>query len=264
MILCLDVGNSQIFGGVFEGAAIKLKFRYESNQTSTSDQLGLFLKGVLKENGIDTKKIQHIAISSVVPGLDYSLGSACIKYFNIEPFFLQPGVKTGLKIKTSHPNEVGSDLIASAIAGSAKFPHQNLMIIDFGTATTYIAISKQKEFLGAIIQAGIRVSMEALQTNAAKLPPVRIIKPEHALGKNTIHSIQSGLYYGQLGAIKEVITHVKRDVFKDDKLVVVGTGGFSTLFDREKLFNSIEPDLVLDGIRLALHYTLVSDLVKKT
>jgi type III pantothenate kinase len=264
MILCLDVGNSQIFGGVFDGETIKLKFRYESNQTSTSDQLGLFLKGVLRENGIDAQKIQHIAISSVVPGLDYSLGSACIKYFNIEPFFLQPGVKTGLKIKTSHPNEVGSDLIASAIAGLARFPQKNLMILDFGTATTYTAVNKNKEFLGVVIQAGIRVSMEALQSNAAKLPPVRIMKPEQPLGKNTIHSIQSGLYYGQLGAIKEIIKHMQQNVFKDDEITVIGTGGFSTLFENEKLFNTIEPDLVLDGIRLALNYSLVSNLIKKS
>lgn len=256
MKLCLDVGNSHIFGGVFEGESIKLKFRYETKQTSTSDQLGLFLKGVLRENGIDTQKIKHIGISSVVPGLDYSLGSACIKYFNIEPFFLQPGVKTGLKIKTSHPNEVGSDLIASAIAGLARFPDKNLIIIDFGTATTYSAVNKAKEFLGVIIQAGIRVSMEALQANAAKLPPVRIMKPEKVLGKNTIHCIQSGLYYGQLGAMREIISNMTRDTFKGEKPVVIGTGGFSTLFDGENIFNTIEPDLVLDGIRLALSYSL--------
>ena len=176
----------------------------------------------------------------------------------MSPFFLQPGVKTGLKIKTSHPNEVGSDLIASAIAGSEKFPNKNLMIIDFGTATTYTAVNKSKEFLGVVIQAGIRVSMEALQMNAAKLPPVRILKPDDALGKNTIQSIQSGLYYGQLGAIKEIITHMQNSVFKGETPVVIGTGGFSTLFENEKIFNTTEPDLVLDGIRLALSYNLAS------
>jgi type III pantothenate kinase len=252
MILCLDVGNSNIFGGVFSGKKIQLRFRHETKQASTSDQFGLFLKAVLKENNIDATKITRIGISSVVPNLDYSLASACIKYFNTEPFLLQAGVKTGLKLKTIHPGELGADIIATAIAGVEQFPQRNLVVVDLGTATTFTAINDKKELLGIVIQAGMRVSMLALQSHTAKLPAVRILRPEETLGRATAISIQSGLYYGHLGSMKEIIRNISKEVFADDHPIVIGTGGFSHLFEPEKLFTLIEPDLVLHGIRLAL------------
>jgi len=252
MLLCLDVGNSQIFGGVFEDEKLLLRFRHETHRTSTSDQLGIFLKSALRENNIDPKRIKNIGISSVVPSLDYSLGSACIKYFNIDPFWLRAGVKTGLKIKTKNPAEVGADLIATAIAGVVAFPGKDMIIADFGTATTFAAISKDKEFLGVVIQAGIRTSMKALQTSTDQLPSVQIVKPEEILGRDSITSIQAGLYYGQLGAIKELISGITKEVFKKEKPITIGTGGFSQLIENEKVLNVVMPDLVLEGISLAL------------
>ena len=252
MQLCLDVGNSQIYGGVFNDETLLLKFRHETSRSSTSDQLGVFLKNVLRENEIDATQIRHIAISSVVPPINYSLGSACIKYFDIEPFWIQEGVKTGLKIKTKHTNQVGADLIATAIAGVDSFPNKNLIIIDFGTATTYVPISKNKEFLGAVIHTGVRTSMQALEASTEQLPSVQIIKPELTVGRDTIACIQSGLYNGQLGAAKEILQGIKREVFSSEEPVVIGTGGFAHLFEDENLFSVIEPDLVLQGIRLAL------------
>jgi type III pantothenate kinase len=178
MILCLDVGNSQIYGGVFDNEQICLQFRHTSSSGSSSDQFGIFLRTVLRENEISPESIEHIAICSVVPTLVHSLRNACKKYFGINPFVLQAGTKTGLKIGYRNPVEVGSDRIANAIAAKDLYPGKNLIIVDFGTATTFCAISKQKEYLGGVIIAGMRLSMEALESKTAKLPSVEINVPK--------------------------------------------------------------------------------------
>lgn len=252
MILCLDVGNTEILGGVFEDDKIRLRFRHNTKQSGSSDDIGIFLKNVLRENGIDSPQIKQIVLCSVVPHVDYSLRAACIKYFSIDPFVLQAGVKTGLKIKYHNPLEVGADRIANAIAGVQLFPNQNLIIVDLGTATTFCVVSTKKEYMGGVIMAGMRISMNALQMNAAKLFPVEIIKPEGVVGRSTIEGIQSGLYYGQLGIIREITGRIKKENFSDQSVCVIGTGGFAYLFEKEKLFDVIKPDLVLDGLHIAL------------
>lgn len=253
MLLCLDVGNSQMFGGVFgEDGTLLIRFRHETNRTATSDQLGIFIRQVIREISLDPAQIKKIGIGSVVPSLDYSLGSACIKYFNIEPFWLTAATCTGLKIRIDNPAQLGADLIATAIAGCHLFPHENLIIVDFGTATTFAAISAKKEFLGAVIQAGIRTSMKALQMNTEQLPSVQIVKPRVVLGRDSIGAIQSGLYYGQIGAVKEIINGISHEVFPNASFLAIGTGGMSHLTEDEKIFDAILPDLVLEGIRLTL------------
>lgn len=252
MILCLDVGNSQIYGGVFDNEKLLLTFRHDTRQASTSDQFGIFLKSVLRENGIDSQQVDHIAICSVVPSVDYSLRAACIKYFDLEPFMLQAGVKTGLKIKYRNTLELGADRIANAIAGMGMFPNKNLIIVDLGTATTYCAISADKEYLGGVIMPGMRLSMNALQTGTAKLFPVEIIQPEFTIGKTTEENIQSGLYYGQLGAMKILIERIKKENFNGKQPIIIGTGGFSHLFVNQNYFDAHIPDLVLHGLRFLL------------
>ncbi len=256
MLLCLDVGNTQIFGGVFEGEKIKLRFRHDTKQSGSSDDSGIFLRTVLRENDINTKDIKKIAICSVVPSVDYSLRSACIKYFDIDPFLLQAGVKTGLKIKYRNPIEVGADRIANAIAAIKLYPNQNIIIVDLGTATTMCAISADKEYLGGVIMAGIRISMNALQSNTAKLFPVEILKPDVVVGRSTIEGIQSGLYYSQLGLIKELTQRIAQENFSKQKPVVIGTGGFANLFEKEKVFSIVAPDLVLQGLYEALRMNI--------
>lgn len=252
MILCLDVGNSHIFGGVFAQDEIKLRFRYNTKEAITSDQLGLFLKNVLRENDIDPEAIQDISVSSVVPSIDYSLRSACIKYFRKEAFMLSPGTLTGLKIITDNPAEFGSDRIANVIGATHFFPNKNLIIIDLGTATTFSPVTAKKEILGGVIMPGMKLSMNALQLGAAKLFPVEILKPQQVIGKNTASNIQAGLYYGQLAAIKEISKAMIQEAFGDEETLIIGTGGFSYLFQEEKCFDHILADLVLDGLRLAL------------
>lgn len=256
MILALDVGNSQIFGGLIEetpaGPKILFRFRKTSKGGSSSDEYGLFLKQVLRENGFSAEKISQIAICTVVPDVMHSLKGACQKYFDKTPFVLQAGVKTGLKIRYKNPLEVGSDRIANAIGATARYPGKNLVIIDLGTATTFCAISKEKDYLGGTILAGLKISMEALESKTAKLPSVEIVAPEQALGKATIESIQMGLYYGHLGAMKEVVSRISKEVFAGETPFVIGTGGFSRLFEREKIFDTEISDLVLFGLYDAL------------
>lgn len=251
MILCLDVGNTQIYGGVFSGDDIQLRFRHDSRYPVSSDQLGIFLRGVLHENNLSANDISGVAICSVVPNMDYTVGSACRKYFDLEPFFLQAGVRTGLQIKYRNPIEVGADRIANAVAAMQSFPNKNMIIIDFGTATTFCVINRKKEYLGGVIIAGMRLSMDALQSNTAKLSPVSIVKPKNVTGRSTMESIQSGLYYTQLAALKTICKKIEEENF-DEPPILIGTGGFAYLFESEGIFTAIIPDLVLHGLRLLL------------
>lgn len=252
MVLCLDVGNTQIHGGVFENDQLVCQFRKTSKDQSSSDEYGLFLRSILRENGVNPQDIRHIAFCSVVPDVVYSLRSACIKYFEITPFVLQPGVKTGLKIKYKNPVEVGTDRIANSVAATFLFPQQNIIIIDYGTATTMCVINREKDYLGGAILPGIRISMEALESRTAKLPTVEISRRESVIGQTTIESIQSGLYYGQIGMTRELVQRAKQEAFGNEDCKVIGTGGFSSLFDKEKLFDVIIPDLALRGLYLSL------------
>ncbi|WP_413576087.1 type III pantothenate kinase [Bdellovibrio sp. HCB290] len=252
MILCLDVGNTQIFAGLFDKDKMVLSFRKNSKSGASSDETGIFLRTAIRENGFDPSQVKQIAICSVVPEVVYSLRGACMKYFNINPFILQAGVKTGLRVKYRNPSEVGADRIANSIAGTHLYPNKNLIIVDLGTATTFCAVSKEKDYLGGSIVAGLRLCMEALESKTAKLPSVEIVSMHEALGRTTIESIQSGLYYGHLGTMKEIISRVTRECFPDEKPFVIGTGGFSSLFEKEKVFDAIIPDLVLKGMLISL------------
>lgn len=250
MLLCIDVGNSHIYGGVFVDEEIKLRFRHTS-KVSTSDELGIFLKSVLRENDCAPDLIKKISICSVVPQLDYSLRSACVKYFGVEPFFLQAGVKTGLNIKYRNPIEVGADRIANAIAASQFYPGQQIIVIDFGTATTFCVINAKKSYLGGVIIPGVRLSVDALSHNTAKLPIVEIVKTSQVVGRSTIESIQSGIFYGVVGACREIIQQIKTQLFPNDSVLVLATGGFASLFEQQELYDLLLPDLVLQGVRIA-------------
>lgn len=250
MILCLDVGNTQIHGGIFEKDELVFQFRKSTTKNSSSDEIGMFLRQILRENDFELENISDISICSVVPDANYSLRNGCVKYFNLNPFFLQPGVKTGIKIKYYNPAEVGADRIANAIAAVHQFPNKNLIIVDFGTATTFCAVTKEKDYLGGVIVPGIRTSMEALEERTAKLPKVEIVPINKVIGKSTIESIQSGLFFGQIGIVKEIKNRIIKEAFTDEAPVVIGTGGFSHLFVDEKIFDILVPNLVLEGLNI--------------
>jgi type III pantothenate kinase len=252
MLLTIDAGNSQIFGGVFDGANLKITFRRTSNIRASSDEFGTFFRATLRENAVDPERIDMAGICSVVPDAVHSLRNCFRKYFRFEPFLLQPGVKTGLKIRYRNPLEVGADKIANAIGALTLFPGRNLPIVDFGTATTLCAVTKDKEYLGGIITPGINTSMTALESKTARLPAVEIIRPSEVLGRSTVESIQSGLYYSTLATVRWLTASVAKEHFAKEQPVIVGTGGFARLFDEERLFDAFVPELPLIGLRRAV------------
>jgi len=252
MILCLDIGNSHIYGGLFEGDQLRFTFRKTSKHGASSDEYGLFFRAVLRENGYDPDGVTNVALCSVVPELIYSISSSCQKYFDRTPFVLKAGARTGLKILYRNPLEVGSDRIANAIAATQMYPEENLLVLDLGTATTVDAISAGRDYLGGVIIPGLRMSMEALDRGTARLSSVEIRKAERCLGRTTAASIQSGLYYGHLGALREIMRGVSRDAFEGQQPRVIATGGFASLFADADLFDEAVPDLVLRGLVTAL------------
>jgi type III pantothenate kinase len=252
VILTLDVGNSQLFGGVFDAGELTITFRKSSLPLSSSDELGLFLRAVIRENGGDPSRVTQIACCSVVPDVVYSVRSCCRKYFGTDPFILQAGAKTGLKIRYRNPLEVGADRIANAIGATHRFPDRNLIIIDFGTATTIDVVRASRDHLGGIILPGLRIQMEALERNTARLPSVEIVPGADLVGRSTIECIQSGLYYGNRAAVAGLTRQIRDEAFEGHPAFVIATGGFSRLFEREQLFDAVVPDLVLVGLERAL------------
>lgn len=252
MVLTLDIGNTQISGGVFSGDELILQFRHTTDHYTSSDELGVFMRSVFRENGLDSKNVTDIVCCSVVPSLNYPLTSACIKYFDIDPLLVKPGIKTGLQLKYTNPKEIGADRITAAIGAQAYYKDANLIIVDMGTATTVDILTSKREFLGGAILPGVNMSMQALAQGTAQLPNVEIEVPERACGTNTAEAIQSGLYYGALGAVKELISAYTREVFGGRKPMVIGTGGFSHLFQDEGIFNVVIPSLIFDGLHCAL------------
>lgn len=263
MLLALDVGNTHIHGGVFDGDTLRMQFRRSTLPIGSSDELGLFLRTVLRENGIDPQaSISAVAICSVVPPMVYPLRSACLKYFRSEPFVLQPGVKTGLKIKYRNPLEVGADRIANAVAVTQLWPGRDAIVIDIGTATTFDVVTAARDYLGGVILPGPSISVEALAGKTARLPAVEIMRPETVLGRSTIESIQSGVFHGQAGAIRHLIDQLSAEAFAGGRPLIVGTGGFSRMFERERLFDEIVPDLVLRGLLMAERMNREEHLLK--
>jgi type III pantothenate kinase len=194
----------------------------------------------------------RIAICSVVPDAVYSLRSCCRKYFRVDPFILQAGARTGLKIRYRNPLEVGPDRIANAIAALHLFPDRNLVIVDCGTATKVDVVRPGRDYLGGVILPGLRISMEALEKSTARLPTVEIVAAADVVARSTVEGIQSGLYYGHRFAIEGLTRAIREQAFRGEPALVVGTGGFSRLFERDALFDELAPDLVLVGLERAL------------
>jgi type III pantothenate kinase len=248
---------------VYDGDRLKTTFRRTSSIRASSDEFGTFFRTILRENGIDPVEVEMASICSVAPDAIHSLRNCFRKYFHFEPFFLQPGVKTGLKIRYRNPLEVGADKIANAIGALSLFPGRNLLIVDFGTATTLCAVTKDKEYLGGIITPGMHISMEALESQTARLPVVEIVRPAEVLGRSTVESIQSGLYYGALATVRTLAASVTKAHFAADPPLIIGTGGFGRLFEDERLFDEFVPELPLLGLRRAFELAQMNQPAKR-
>ncbi len=251
MLLCLDIGNTQIHGGVFDGSTLLCQFRKSTQPLGSTDEIGIFLVSVLRENRVDPRSIDSVALCSVVPAALHPVRGASKQYFGREPFVLQAGVKTGLKVRYRNPLEVGADRIAGAIAATQRQPARNLIVVDCGTATTFDVVTASGDYLGGVILPGVGVSAETLASRTAKLPRVEIARPETMLGRSTVESIQSGLYHGHTGAIRHIVDGLAGEVFGGERPYVVGTGGFARMLEEERLFDEIVPELVLLGLRHA-------------
>jgi type III pantothenate kinase len=248
MILCFDIGNTDIYGGVCRGREVVAEFRKANHLRPSADEFGVFVLQILTSRGIQPESLDAVAVASVVPDCNGMVTEACERYLGLRPLLLQAGVRTGLKIRTRNPSEVGADRIANAIAAVELFPGVDRIVVDMGTATTFCAIDRQNAYLGGVIAAGMGLSMRALARNTAKLPHVDLAQPCACLGKTTVESIQSGLYFGHLGLLREVVSRLTSEVFDGREPVIIGTGGHARFFRDEPLLTAHVPDLVLRGL----------------
>ncbi len=251
LLLVIDVGNTNIVFGVYKDKELLYDWRIATERDRTSDEYGLLFEQIFRYHGLDPKEVNDVIISSVVPPLMHTLPAMSIKYFNMDPIVVGPGVKTGMNIKYDNPREVGADRIVNAVAAYEKYGGP-LIIVDFGTAITFCAVSKEGDYLGGAITPGIKISAEALFMRTAKLPKVEIAKPEKVIAKNTINSIQSGLVFGYIGMVDYIIEKMIKEMGEKENTVnIIATGGFSNLIASEsKYIKKIDKMLTLEGLRI--------------
>ena len=259
MIICLDVGNTNIKYALYEGEELKLSFRVATEHKKTSDEYGGQLISILKNNGVDTAQIVGGIISSVVPPLDYTLERMVKTYLGFKPLQLAPGLKTGLNLRVDNAKEVGADRVVNNVAGVKKYGYP-LIIVDFGTATTFNVIDKKGEFIGGVIAPGIKGSLDSLVNGTAKLPRVEIERPDKVIGTNTVTNMQSGIVYGFAGLVEYIVRKIKKEL-KEDSVLTVATGGFSEVIAKEiSCIDKVDKLLTLEGLRYL--YYLNSEVIK--
>ena len=249
MFFAIDVGNTNIKVGIFDGKNLITTFRMNSQIVHTTDEYGLMLKQIPEVQGIDISQIEGAIISSVVPKVMESLHNAIVKYFGIKPIIVGPGIKTGIKLTSSNPKEVGADRLVDVVSGYEKYGGP-LLFIDFGTATTYNLVTADGSFSVGITAPGVKISAKALWEDAAKLPEIEIKKPSSILATETVTSMQAGLIYGQIGATKYIIEQVKKEMGYDN-LKVVATGGMGSIISPEvEEIDYYDINLTIDGLRI--------------
>ena len=248
MLLVLDVGNTNTVLGLYDKAELRANWRVATTKTQTVDEYGVIFRNLFSMDSIDAKQVGGIIISSVVPPLDSTLRQVCEKYFKVKPLFVEPGVKTGMPVKYENPAEVGADRIVNGVAAFEKFGGP-CVVVDFGTATTFDAISKKGEYLGGVIAPGIGISADALFDRTARLPRIDIRKPERVIGSTTVGSLQSGLYFGYLGLVDGILERLLKEMGKETK--VIATGGLAELIaGGSKYISSVDDLLTLEGLRI--------------
>ncbi len=249
MLLVVDVGNTNITYGVYEGEKLVSTFRMTTKMARTSDEYGIMIRDLLGANGQDWEKVTGCIVASVVPNVMYSLTGAIVKYLKVKPIIVGVGTKTGIKVITEAPKEIGPDRIVDAVGAYEKYGGP-ILVLDFGTATTYDLITEKGEFTAGITAPGIRISAKALWEDTAKLPEIEIKKPKSILAQETISSMQAGLVYGQIGQTEYIISQVKKESGYDN-LKVVATGGLGRIIsDETDAIEVYDSNLTLDGLRL--------------
>ena len=248
MLLTLDVGNTNITIGVFDGERLYASWRIQTDRNKTADEFGLLLHNLFALRGLTFSQISGAALSSVVPPIMYSLTHAVRKYIGIEAFIVDAQTDTGLVNRYQPAQDVGADRIVNAVGALVKY-QPPLILVDFGTATTFCAISKDKEYLGGAILPGVKISMEALFEKTAKLPRIEIAKPEHVIGQSTVESMQSGVYHGYVGSVDHIIEKMKAELA--GTVTVVATGGLARMIAADsKQIDHTDSTLTLEGLRI--------------
>jgi type III pantothenate kinase len=248
MLLVVDVGNTNTVLGLFDGDQLVHDWRIRTVVDQTVDEYGMLIYNLYKTSRISSRKIKDIIISCVVPPMLNILEPLCEKYFNLKPLIVGPGVKTGMPIYYDNPKEVGADRIVNAVAGFEKYK-RDLIIVDFGTATTFDYVSNKGEYMGGCISPGIMISSEALFERAAKLPRVELSKPKSIVAKDTVSSMQAGIMYGYAGLVDGICDRIKAEV-KSTPLVIA-TGGLAKIVAPEtKSIDMVDDMLTLEGLRL--------------
>lgn len=259
LIFVFDVGNTNMVLGVYEKDKLKHHWRIETNRYKTEDEYGIIIKSLFEHVGLKLSQIDGIIISSVVPPIMLALERMCDRYFQRKPLIVGPGIKTGLDIKYENPREVGADRIVNAVAAIHEYGSP-LVIVDFGTATTYCYVNEHKQYMGGAIAPGINISTEALYSKAAKLPRIEIAAPDSVVGKNTVAAMQAGIVYGYVGQVEEIVKRMRKQ--SKEKLTVIATGGLSSLIAKESnVIDIVDPFLTLKGLQLI--YKRNMDTIKK-
>lgn len=249
MLLVIDVGNTNITLGVFRKEELLGTFRMMTKLPRTSDEYGIMLRELVERQGISCDDIDAVIIASVVPDIMHSLGSAIIKYFNIKPMIVSAGIKTGIKIQTENPKQVGADRIVDAVA--AYTIHGGpVIVIDYGTATTYDVVGPDGTFEAAVIAPGIRTSAQAMWGQAAMLPAIEIRKPESILAKETISCMQAGIVFGQIGQTEYIVNKIREESGYTDAKVVASGGLGKIIASETDVIDVYDPQLTLKGLRI--------------
>lgn len=249
MLLTIDVGNTNITFGIFDKETLITTFRMTTKQLRTSDEYGISIIDMLERNHIFKKEVQDVIIASVVPNVMHSLNSAIIKYLEITPIIVGPGIKTGIRVVTENPKQIGSDRIVDAV-GAYDLYGGPALVLDFGTATTYDLVDASGAFVAGVTAPGIRISAKALWEDAAKLPEIEIKKPSSILAQETISSMQAGLVYGQIGQTEYIVKNMIAESGYD-KVKVIATGGLGRIIANETdCIDIYDPNLTLSGLRL--------------